>query len=142
VPDSALYTFGFCLIALLVAIIHNFSNLVQRKNLFDRPAFKALDFYGRIDGPGSIIRELETFLLGEVDGYYYRLNLIDVDKEKNKLEIVPLIDLSEDPKMQKLLKKELGFEQNWFFGITVPPSKQDLNNESYINSTFLGLADQ
>src|SRR5688572_21669414 len=75
IPESAVYTIGFCAMAVVMAILLNYHHLVTRKNLFDRPAFTALDFYGRIAGVGSIIDELETCLLGKVDGYYYRLSI-------------------------------------------------------------------
>lgn len=132
VPKLAAYTFEFCLMVVFAAIVHNYNNLVTRKNLFDFPAFTKLDFYGRIDGMKSITRELETFLIGEVGGYYYRLNLIDVDKEKHKLEIVPLIDLSNDRSLKNRLRKELGFRESWFFGLTIPISKIALQDELFI----------
>src|SRR5688572_7200960 len=77
VPESTLYTFVFSLFIVGTSVIYNFNNLVHRKRIFDLPAFKTLDFYGRLDGIGSLVSELETFLLGKVDKYYYRLNIID-----------------------------------------------------------------
>ena len=141
IPESAVYTVGFCGMVVVMAILVNYHNLVTRKNLFDRPAFTALDFHGRIAGLGSITRELETCLLGKVDAYYYRLNLIDLE-EKARLEIVPLIDIEDDKEIKKLLKRNLGFKENWMFGLTIPLPQKELDNEFYILAQLQRLSEQ
>lgn len=64
--DSILYSFGFSLIVVIAAIIHNYNGLVDRKWYFDKHAFKDLEFYGRIDGVNSVVHDLETVLLGKL----------------------------------------------------------------------------
>jgi len=50
IPDSTLYALGFSFIVLVASVLHNYNNLVDRKGIFDKPAFIILDFYGRLDG--------------------------------------------------------------------------------------------
>ena len=116
IPDSTLYSFGFSFIVVVASVFQNYNNLVDRKKLFDRPAFKKLDFYGRLDGVGSIVSELETFLLGKVDNYYFRLNIIDPDLKKFKVEIIPLIDFTENEELKEKLKKEYNFREDLLVG--------------------------
>lgn len=134
------YALGFAALIVIAAVVQNYNNLRRRKRLFDRPAFTALNFYGRLDGVGSIVRELETFLLGEVGGYYYRLNLVDVDKPEHGLEIVPFIDLRGDMKMEKILIRALGFRRVYFFGLVVPLNEQVLNDRSFISAKLEELS--
>ena len=132
IPDSIKYALGFAAAVVAVAVIYNYNNLVERKALWNRPAFTSLEFYGRLDGVGSITRELETVLLGKIGKYYFRLNLLDVDQDNKSIEIVPLVDLKELKSVKKYLIKEMGFTQNFFFGLTIPFSEVDLDNESFI----------
>jgi hypothetical protein len=68
--ESILYAFGFALIVVLAAILKNYNGLVDRKWYFDKPAFRELDFYGRIGGIESVVYDLETFLLGKIDVFF------------------------------------------------------------------------
>lgn len=131
-PMSAIYAFGFSLFVVIAAVFHNYNNLVDRKKHFDKPAFTNLDFHGRLDGLGSIVSELETFLLGKVGKYYFRLNLIDPEQKAIRIEIVPLIDLKGKKEMKAKLRKELNFKQNLFFGLTVKVKESDLQNENFM----------
>lgn len=140
VPDSVLYSLLMAAAIVIAAVIYNYNNLVERKALFHRPAFTSLDFYGRLDGIGSITRELETFLLGKIGNYYFRLNLLDVDKESKSIEIVPLIDLKDFKEIKKYLVKELGFQQNFFFGLSIPFTEAELDSEHFIRVKLEQLA--
>lgn len=142
VPLSSAYALGFAAIIVVAAVWQNYTNLVRRKRLFDSPAFTALDFYGRIDGMGSIVRELETFLLGKVGDYYYRLNLVDVDKPEHQLEIVPVINWEENGEAAKLLHQRSGFRQARFFGLTIPLTKAELADEAFLQGILHNLSDR
>lgn len=139
IPDSAIYSFGFALVVVIAAIIHNYNNLIDRKRIFDKPAFKKLDFYGRIDGQDSIVRELETFLLGKIDKYYYRLNIVDPDLVKFKIEIIPFIDFKDNQELKDKLKREHNFKENLFVGQIVSLSEEDLENENLLWNKLLVL---
>ena len=132
IPDSTLYSFGFSFIVVVASVFQNYNNLVDRKKLFDRPAFKKLDFYGRLDGVGSIVSELETFLLGKVDNYYFRLNIIDPDLKKFKVEIIPLIDFTENEELKEKLKKEYNFREDLLVGQIINLTENDLENENLL----------
>jgi len=138
-PLSSLYAFGFSFIVVIVAVIYNYQSLVDRKRHFDKPAFKKLEFYGRLDGVGSIVDELETFLLGKVGSYYFRLNLVDPDLKVIKIEIVPLIDPKENKELKSKLRRELGLKENFFFGLTIKAKESDLQNENYLLDKLLEL---
>jgi hypothetical protein len=138
-PLSVSYAFGFSFIVVIAAVIHNYNNLVDRKMLFDKPAFTKLDFYGMMDGIGSIVSELETFLLGKVGQYYFRLNIIDPDQKTIKVEMVPLIDLEGNKELKTKLKKEYGFRQDLFFGLMTEATHRDLQNENFLLDKLLKL---
>ena len=139
IPDSTLYSFGFSFIVVVASVFQNYNNLVDRKKLFDRPAFKKLDFYGRLDGVGSIVSELETFLLGKVDNYYFRLNIIDPDLKKFKVEIIPLIDFTENEELKEKLKKEYNFREDLLVGQIINLTENDLENENLLWDKLLYL---
>ncbi|WP_417352463.1 hypothetical protein [Flavobacterium alkalisoli] len=138
-PYSSLYAFGFSLIVVIASVLHNYNNLVDRKRIFDKPAFKKLDFYGRLCGMGSIVNELETFLLGKVDKYYYRLNIIDPDLKKFKVEIIPLIDFTKNENLKVILKKEYNFREDLLVGQLINLTEQDLENENLLLDRLLIL---
>lgn len=139
IPDSTLYAFGFSFLVVIVSVIHNYNNLVDRKRIFDRPAFKKLDFYGRLDGLGSIVSELETFLLGRIDKYYYRLNIIDPDLKKFEVEIIPLIDFTDNEELKEKLKNEHNFREDLLVGQLLSLTEQDLENENLLWDRLLKL---
>ncbi len=138
-PDSILYSSGFALIVVIAAVINNYNNLVDRKRLFDKPTFKELDFYGRIDGVGSIIKDLETFLLGKIGNYYFRINLVEPESNTNRIEIIPLIDTKEDKELMRILKNKFGFRQYWFFGKEIKLSEEQLNDKKYLKGILREL---
>jgi hypothetical protein len=139
IPDSTLYAFGFSFIVVVASVLHNYNNLVDRKRIFDKPAFKELDFYGRLDGLGSIVSELETFLLGKIDKYYYRLNIIDPDRKKFKVEIIPLIDFTDNEELKEILKKNHNFREDLLVGQLINLTEQDLENENLLRDKLLNL---
>lgn len=138
--ESILYAAGFALLVVAAAVIHNYNSLVEKKWLFDKPAFKSLDFHGRLDGIGSITRELETLLLGEIDGYFFRLGLLDTESDKPKLEIIPLIDLKNKDAEIKKLKKDHGFRRHYFFGKILLLKKVDLDDPDSIRNLLQNYA--
>lgn len=139
-PDSIFYALCLALVVVIAAVSQNYNSLVERKRLFDKPAFTRLDFYGRLDGVGSIVKELETFLLGKVGDYYFRLNLVKTDQEKFSIEIVPLIDLSADTGLIARLIQEYGFKKNYFFGLTIGCEEEDLEEEDFLLEKLTTLA--
>lgn len=139
IPESTLYAFGFSLIVVMASVIHNYNNLVDRKRIFDKPALKKLDFYGRLDGIGSIVSELETFLLGKIDKYYYRLNIIDPDLKKFKIEIIPLIDFTNNEELKEKLTKDYDFREDLFIGQLLNLTEQDLEDENLLRDRLLNL---
>jgi hypothetical protein len=146
IPDSTLYTFLFALITVIAALLQNYNNLVDRKKLFDRPVFNSLNFYGRIDGAGSIVSELETFLLGKIGSYYFRLNIGNFDNKNTTVLIRPLIDLINNKLIMNRLFNEFDFTvDNSVEGIlakqTLILSNNDLENDNYLKDKLLILSD-
>ena len=138
--DSIIYSFGFALIVVIAAIIHNYNGLVDRKWYFDRPAFKDLEFYGRIDGVGSVVYDLETVLIGKIETYFYRLNLIETDNKNPILEIVPLIDLTDKEQEIEKLKTDDKFQTDFFFGKRIKLNEIDLEAPNSIREILKDLA--
>lgn len=138
-PDSILYSIGFALIVVIASVIHNYNNWVDRKRLFDKPAFKELKFYRRLDGVGSIVRELETFLLGKIETYYFRINLIETELRTNKIEIVPLIETRGHKELENKLKDNFGFRHYWFFGKEMRLSEKQMNDKNFLKNILIQL---
>ena len=139
IPYAILYSIGFALLVIIAALIHNYKNIVDRKKFFEKAAFKALDFHGRIDGVGSIVREMETFLIGKFEHYYFRLNLVNTVSQNKVLEIVPLIKIKTDRDLVYFLKSQHGFKEHYFFGKEIVMSDSDLNNKDSIKKILLDL---
>jgi hypothetical protein len=139
IPDSTLYALASSFIVIVAAVLQNYNNLFNRKVIFDKPAFKKLDFYGRLDGLGSIVSELEIFLLGKIDKYYYRLNIIDPDLKNFKVEIIPFIDFTDNEQLKEKLKKEYGFREDLVIGQLVNLTELDLENENLLWDRLLSL---
>lgn len=139
IPDSTIYTFGFSVILVIVAVIQNYNNLIRRKKIFDKPVFSRLGFYGRIEGNGSIVKELETFLLGKINNYYFRINLIEPENGKLKIRITPLIDLADNRELKTLLKQKYGFREDLFWGLIMNLKEKDLINENLLLEKLLNL---
>lgn len=138
-PFSIMYALGIALAVVVASLIHNYLRLIDRKKVFDKAAFKALDFHGRIDGVGSIIRELETFLIGKMEHYYFRLNLVCTLNKNNVLEIVPLIKIKSDKGLVYFLKTKHGFKEHYFFSKEVYISDIDLENKDTVKQILLDI---
>lgn len=138
-PASTAYALGFSLVVVIVAVIVNYNKLVANKIFFDKPAFSALGFQGRLDGKGSISKELETFLLGKIGDFFFRINLVDTSMGKLKVEIVPLVNLEQNQELFLRMKKDLGFRLNRFFGITMVLTEKDWNNPEFLSDRLYQL---
>ena len=107
------YSIFFSTLFTLTVIILNFVRLRERKRVFDAPAFMALDFHGRIDGFGSMLKELETFLVGKINPYLFRINVIvpedDHEPEGALVEIIPMIAVEDGMEVVDVLKSQHGF---------------------------------
>ena len=137
--ESVLYSLGFAMVIVIAAVIHNYNHLVDRKRIFDMHTFTALNFLGRIDGSGSLVKELETFLLGKIGEYYFRINIIEPESKTIIVQIVPLIETEENSLLEKQLKLELGFKNNWFFGKEIELSEEQLHNPKFLKGVLFKL---
>jgi hypothetical protein len=91
-PSAIVFTICFSLFVVFVAVMQNYYTLRLRKRIFDKPAFRKLEFYGRFLGLGSIVDDLESVLIGKWDHYFYRLRIVDPEKDKLTVEITPLLE--------------------------------------------------
>ena len=139
VPDAALYALGFATIVVLASLIQNYNNLITREKFFKKPAFKTLKFQSRVNGVGSINYELKTLLVGKLEHYYFALNPIDPESEKNIIEFIPLIETEEDEELIEDLINNHGFVKNRYFALLVPFSDEELNDNHAIENVILGL---
>lgn len=128
IPKAILYAGLFGLAIIIAGVIQNYQSLAARKRIFDQPVFEQLSFYGRLDGLGSLNNHIETFLIGKIHNYFFRLTIVDPEAVVIKVKIVPFIDLSRDVDLMKRLKIEHNFEQGLFFGKTIALTHLDLQN--------------
>ena len=138
-PKDTMYALLFSLVIVIASVLHNYNNLVRRKRIFDLPAFEKINFYGRLDGVGSVVKELETFLLGKAGDYYFRINIVDAELKNFKIEIIPLIDFSENENLKNKLKKEYGFKEDLVLGKKFKIKEQELYDENKILEKLLDI---
>ncbi len=139
-PDALLYSSLFALMVVGAVLIHNYNALVDRKSLFDRPTFEALEFRGMLDGVGSIVQELESFLFGQVGSFYYRISILESESDIASIQIIPflaiegLVDLSED-------FEKLGFQNLRYFGPVLELSETQLEDPDYLRGRLDQLSE-
>ncbi len=107
---STCYALGCSAIVVILVTVYNYDNLVIKKWYFDQPAFKALDFSGGIGSFENILEELETVLIGQIECYYFRISLLNVEKSDPAIKIIPLIAISDKEKEIEALIQQNGFE--------------------------------
>lgn len=144
------YSIFFSTLFTVTVIILNFVRLRERKRVFDAPAFIALDFEGRIDGLGSMLKELETFLVGKISPYLFRINVIvpenDPEPEGALVEIIPMIAVEEGMEVVDVLKSQHGFGEYvyWsntndifkYLGKRVQLSEVELNDQTSLRAVL------
>ena len=130
--SAILFTICFSLFVVFVAVMQNYYTLRLRKRIFDKPAFRKLEFYGRFLGLGSIVDDLESVLIGKWDHYFYRLRIVDPEKDKLSVEITPLLEFDENEDLKSILIKDyLYFETaNNLVSQFLTCSNDELENEN------------
>lgn len=108
-PSTLLFAGLFSLFIVSVAVVKNFVSLKKTKGIFTKPAFKNLGFHDRFLGVGSIVKDLEVVLVGKYKTYFFLVRIIQLEKEKLTVEIIPMIELAETPEKQEKLIKEHHF---------------------------------
>ncbi len=93
VPTSTLYSLGIAVLVMSFVVYDNYRKLLRKKQLYDKPAFTALDFYGRIGGIGSLVEGLSTFLVGKWKLYYFKIeiDIPDAHQEAFIIKIYPVL---------------------------------------------------
>ncbi len=132
IPQAILYAGFFTLAIIIAAVVNNYQSLAARKRIFDQPAFKQLSFYGRLNGLGSLHSHIETFLIGRVNNYFFRLNIIDPETVPVQVSIVPCIDISGDFGLMKRLIEEHDLQEDLFFGRTIELTPDELQNKTFL----------
>ena len=131
---SVLYTVGFALLVVVIAVIYNYEGVADRKWYFNRPAFRRLDLRRRVDGVDSVVCDLQIFLLGQIQGYHFRLVLVDTDPNNPRLEIIPAVELTGKELEIKILKADYGFIQRLFLTKIIPLNEIDLGDKDSIHA--------
>jgi hypothetical protein len=108
-PSTLLFAGLFSLFIVSVAVVKNFVSLKKTKGIFTKPAFKNLGFHDRFLGVGSIVKDLEVVLVGKHKAYFFLVRIIQLEKEKLTVEIIPLIELAETPEKKEKLIKDYQF---------------------------------
>ncbi|MCH5716413.1 hypothetical protein [Niabella hibiscisoli] len=132
IPQATLYAGLFALAIIIAAVAQNYQSLAARKRIFDQPAFERLSFYGRLDGLGSMSNHIETFLVGKISKYFFRINIIDPGAAVLEIKIVPFIDLSADPDLMKQIEQGSNFPGELFFGQVIGLTQSELQSETIL----------
>ena len=132
VLESLMYSTGFSIFLNVFVVLINYNNLLDRKKLFKKSAFKHLQFQIELIGVGSIINELETILVCEVESYFYKIRLVQTENEYKIIEIIPVIYVKNTPIIEAELINRLGFNTSIYLNKELPFSKYDLDKPAFI----------
>ncbi len=139
-PLSLVYAAGFATIIAFASISTNYNSLADRKRLFKKPAFKALEFRDGAVGANSIGQSLKTCLFGEIDDYYFNVGLVDPESGRTIVEIIPLIELEKNTTLGQILVEDHGFRQNWGLSKEIELSADALENPTTLQAILKELA--
>lgn len=138
-PDAALYALGFAIIVVLASLIQNYNTLIAKEKIFKKPAFKALEFQGRVNGLGSLSYELQTLLLGKLENYYFALSIPNPEEKQHTVEFIPLIETDRNKELVENLIVNHGFSKNQYLSVLIPFSEEEFNDKEAIENVILGL---
>lgn len=141
-PDSILYAALFAAGVIVIALLNNYEKLLHKKRLYNFPAFTALDFYGGIEGYNSIIRELSTYLIGKMGNYYYKVDIINPEKQNFKIEVAPMIQISPESALIDRLIRELQLQENLYLSRVLSFSEEQLLEEDTLRNELLKLSEE
>lgn len=138
--SASFYAAVFSLSLIVVALLSNYNKLVQKKRLYDQPAFTALHFSGAVEGYSSIIKELSTYLFGKVGHYYFRVNIVDPSKRPLKIELSPLIFIGENTDLLQKLLHELDLREELYLSKILYLSEENLQQSDLLLTEIKQLA--
>lgn len=141
---QAPYSFAFssfiAVISVFAALLHNYNKLVDQQRVFKTPAFEALPFEGMVSGLNSVIEDISTFVIGEIDGYFYRIELISFIKAPYVITVVPLIAVDNHPEVVKILIHQEKFILERYLYQSLKLTHEQLNNTNYLISHLKHLS--
>ncbi|WP_299707323.1 hypothetical protein [uncultured Pontibacter sp.] len=139
-PDAMLYAAIFALGLIIVALLNNYEKLLQKKRLYDLPAFTALHFNGAVEGYNSIIKELSTYLIGKAGDYFFRVNIADTSRKLVKIEISPLVYIGQDTDLLQKLIQELDLREELYLSKVLSLSEENLQQSDLLLTEINRLA--
>ncbi len=142
IPVSSLYALGFSVFIVIMAMANDYKSYSQRIRLLQKPAFADLDFQSGISGLDTGLESLDAFIIGKVNRYFFRLNIIITEETNTEVEIVPVIDIDKNPDLKALLEQQYGFSDRCFFGLIIEVIDEDLNNGTFLKEKLDYLAQE
>jgi hypothetical protein len=139
-PDALLYAAIFAMGLIIVTLLNNYEKLLQKKRLYDLPAFTALHFSGAVEGYNSLIKELSTYLIGKVGDYFFRVNIVDPSRKQLKIEISPLVHVGRDTDLLYKLEQELGLQEDLYLSKILYLSEDNLQQSDLLLTEINRLA--
>lgn len=142
VQASALYATLIATGIILIALLNNYEKLLQKKRIYELPAFTALNFSGAVEGYNSIIKELSTYLFGKAGNYFFRVNVLNPASQELIIEISPLIYVGQDASLLERLILELGLKENLYLSRILRLTEEQLQEQDILQREVTKLAEE
>ena len=140
---------GKVVIAALVAIgiiilllLNNYEKLLQKKRLYEFPAFTSLRFNGAVEGYNAIVKEISTYLFGKAGNYFFRVNIISPKQDNVQVELSPLIHVGQDQELLDKLIQELQLKENLYLSRVIILPEEQLQQSDIIKNELLKLSEE
>jgi hypothetical protein len=141
-PEMALYAALIAIGVILYALLNNYEKLLQKKRLYDFPAFSELHFSGAVEGYNSIVKELSTYLFGKVGNYFFRVNIVNPKQKNVQIELSPLIYVGHNQVLLNKLMQDLNMKESLYLSRVLFLPEEELLQSDVIKSELIQLSDE
>ncbi|MBX0332614.1 hypothetical protein K3G39_05130 [Pontibacter sp. HSC-14F20] len=142
IPQKALVAALIAAGIIVLLLLNNYEKLLQKKRLYDFPAFASLQFSGAVEDYNAIVKEISTYLFGKVGNYYFRVNIINPKQQHVQIELSPLIYIGQNQELMDRLMQELHLKENLYLSRVISLPEAQLQQSDAIKDELLKLSDE
>ncbi|WP_299989126.1 hypothetical protein [uncultured Pontibacter sp.] len=141
-PEKALVAALIAGAIIILLLLNNYEKLLQKKRLYDLPAFSSLHFNGAVEKYNAIVKEISTYLFGKVGNYFFRVNITNPRQHNIQVELSPLIYVGQDHELLDRLMQELQLKENLYLSRVINLPEEELQHSDIIRNELLKLSDE
>ena len=142
VPEKALVAALIAAGFIVLLLLNNYEKLLQKKRLYDFPAFTSLHFNGAVEGYNAIIKEVSTYLFGKAGDYFFRVNIINPKQQNVQIELSPLIHIGRNQELLDKLMQDLHLKENLYLSRVISLPEEQLHQSDVIKNELLKLSEE